>query len=47
MIIMKTITSILVVLSLAGAVAPAFADNDNNTSNLQDLERQSRAGNPG
>ena len=45
---MKTIASILLVLSTLGGVATqALADNTPNTTNLQDLERQNRAGNPG
>lgn len=45
---MKTIAAVLLALStLAGVAAQAYADNDLNTTNLQDMERQNRAGNPG
>jgi hypothetical protein len=46
--IMKKIASSLIVFSLlTGITGQAFAANDNNTTNLQDLERHDRAGNPG
>jgi hypothetical protein len=47
-VIVKKLASILLVLStLTGAAALAYADNDTNTGNIRDLERQNRAGNPG
>jgi hypothetical protein len=47
-IIMRTIASALLALSvLAGVASPVIAANDTDTTNLQDLERQNRAGNPG
>jgi hypothetical protein len=46
-VIVKKLASILLVLStLTGVAGLAYADNDTNTGNIQNLERQNRAGNP-
>jgi hypothetical protein len=45
---MKKLSSALLALSLlVGVAGQACADNDNRTRNIQELERQNRAGNAG